>query len=188
MKDKSDKNPEQQTILPDTGAEIRAAGPADAALIADVSRRTFYDTFASQNTPENMEKFMNTQFTRKTLMSELNDPQNIFFLAFYQNELAGYLKLRDHQPEQLQNIPAIEVVRIYSVSSMIGKGIGKVLMQTAIDEAINRSKSVVWLGVWEKNQRAIDFYTKWGFIKFGEHAFILGNDIQTDWLMKKDIR
>ena len=168
---------------------IRPATHRDAELIADLSRETFYDTFVSQNTPANMDKFMQNQFTKDMLMKELYDQENLFFIAYHDNQLAGYLKLRDGKnPDQLQNLPAIEIVRIYSVKSMIGKGIGKALMQTSIDTAVKRNKEVIWLGVWERNQRAIDFYSKWGFEKFGEHDFILGNDIQTDWLMKKDLQ
>ena len=167
---------------------IRIATEKDATLIADISRQTFYETFASQNTSENMEKFMNTQFAREKLIAELSDPENIFLLAYQDEQLAGYVKLRDSQnPEQLENSAAIEIVRIYSTTSMIGKGIGKILMQTCLNIAQKRNKAIVWLGVWERNQRAIDFYIKWGFEKFGEHDFILGNDIQTDWLMKKHI-
>jgi diamine N-acetyltransferase len=166
----------------------RIASEKDAALIADISRQTFYETFSPQNTPENMDKFMNFQFTREKLMAELHDPENIFLLAYHGDKLAGYAKLRDSEhTEHLENSAAIEIVRIYSITSMIGKGIGKLLMQTCIDIARNRNKAIVWLGVWEKNQRAIDFYTAWGFEKFGEQNFILGNDVQTDWLMKKHI-
>ncbi len=165
---------------------VRLATEADAELIADISRQTFYDTFVSHNTKENMDKFMTSQFSKERLMSELNDVENIFFLTYVNDQLAGYAKLRDSRnPEQLQNVPAIEIMRIYSTTAMIGKGIGKLLMETSIAEAIKRKKEILWLGVWEKNQRAIDFYNKWGFEKFGEHNFILGNDVQTDWLMKK---
>ena len=69
----------------------------------------------------------------------------------------------------------------------IGKGVGKKLMEASIDIAKEKGKKALWLGVWENNQRAIDFYTKWGFQKFSEHAFMLGNEIQTDWLMKKPV-
>jgi diamine N-acetyltransferase len=166
----------------------RIATEKDAALVADISRETFHTTFASQNTPENMDKFMNTQFAREKLMAELSDPENIFLLAYYGKEVAGYAKLRDSEyPEHLENSAAIEIVRIYSIASMIGKGVGRVLMQTCIDIARKRGKAIVWLGVWEKNQRAIDFYNSWGFEKFGEHDFVLGNDVQRDWLMKKHI-
>ncbi|MBC7828075.1 MAG: GNAT family N-acetyltransferase [Chitinophagaceae bacterium] len=167
---------------------IRMATAQDAELIADISRQTFYEAFAAQNTAENMEQFMNTQFEKGRLMAELGDPENIFLLAYQDDELAGYVKLRDSEnPQHLENAAAIEIVRIYTTASMIGKGIGKVLMQACIDIAKKRDKAIVWLGVWERNQRAIGFYTKWGFEKFSEHDFILGNDIQTDWLMKKHI-
>lgn len=167
---------------------IRFVSEKDAALIADISRQTFYETFASQNTTGDMDKFMNTQFAREKLMAELSDPENIFFMAYVENEPAGYVKMRDSQnPEHLEDSAAIEIVRIYSVTAMIGKGIGKLLIQTCIDIARKRNKAIIWLGVWERNHRAIDFYTKWGFEKFGEHDFILGNDVQKDWLMKKHL-
>ena len=135
------------------------------------------------------ELWQQNQFAKDKLMEELHERENLFFVAYYGDEIAGYLKLRDGKnPDQLQKVPAIEIVRIYSRTPMIGKGIGRALMQTSIDTAIERNKDVIWLGVWEKNQRAIDFYAKWGFEKFGEHDFILGNDVQTDWLMKKDLR
>ena len=167
---------------------VRPATMEDAELIADLSRETFFETFASQNTTADMDKFMQTQFAKDKLMEELNERENLFFLAYIDNQVAGYLKLGDgRSPVQLKNVSAIEIVRIYSIASMIGKGIGKALMQTSIKTAIERNKDIIWLGVWERNLRAIDFYQKWGFEKFGEHDFILGNDIQTDWLMKKHL-
>lgn len=84
-------------------------------------------------------------------------------------------------------IHALEIARIYAVSSMIGKGIGSVLMEKSIEIAKEKEKKCVWLGVWQENQRAIDFYTRWGFEKFASHDFILGDDVQKDWLMKKMI-
>ena len=167
---------------------VRLARKEDGGLIADISRQTFYETFSANNSPENMAKFFNLQFSRENLVDELNDVHNIFFLAYFEEQVAGYLKLRDHlAPPELKNLPGLEIMRIYSVTGMIGKGIGRLLMQTSIDEAIKRNKSVIWLGVWEHNHRAIDFYQKWGFEKFGEHDFVLGDDVQTDWLMKLNI-
>jgi ribosomal protein S18 acetylase RimI-like enzyme len=74
------------------------------------------------------------------------------------------------------------------VTNSIGKGIGKALMLKCIEIAREKKSDVLWLGVWENNQRAIDFYTKWGFEKFSTHIFMLGDDPQTDWLMKKELR
>jgi ribosomal protein S18 acetylase RimI-like enzyme len=90
-------------------------------------------------------------------------------------------------PSGLINQSCIEIARIYSAQHAIGKGVGKRLMQTCHEIANQKNKSILWLGVWEKNQRAIDFYAKWGFEKFGEQNFVLGNDVQRDWLMKKSL-
>ena len=167
---------------------IRFATEKDAELIADLSRQTFFDSFAEHNSKENMDKFMTEQFTRQKLINEVAQPWHIFFLAFRDEQPVGYVKMRDASvPLHLVSQPCIEIARIYSVQQTIGKGVGKMLMQTCHKIANQKNKKVLWLGVWEKNQRAIDFYTKWGFEKFGEQNFVLGDDIQTDWLMKKDL-
>ena len=165
---------------------LRQATKQDAVLIADISRQTFYDTFAAYNTQEDMSKFLNEQFTRGKLMLEVGASENTFLLAYHDAEIAGYVKLRESKPpKSLQNNRALEIARIYSMTHMIGKGIGKLLMQASLDLAKAKEKETVWLGVWEKNQRAIEFYTKWGFEKFDETYFLLGDDMQRDWLMRK---
>lgn len=167
---------------------IRHATKEDAWLIADISHQTFYDTFVKLNSKDDMDKFLNEQFTKGRLMMEVGAPDNTFLLAYSDDELAGYAKLRDNSfPATLQCKNALEIARLYSITTMIGKGIGKILMEASIDIARQKNKSVVWLGVWEKNQRAIDFYARWGFEKFDETDFLLGNDVQRDWLMKKYI-
>ena len=167
---------------------IREATKKDATLIADLSRTTFYETFAADNTVEDMKIFLEQQFTRGRLMLEVGRLENIFLLAYQGEEVAGYVKLRNGKPPAaLGNRSAMEIARLYAVTSQIGKGIGSALMQAAIERATEKRKEMVWLGVWEKNQRAIDFYTRWGFEKFGETDFLLGNDMQVDWLMKKQL-
>lgn len=167
---------------------IRIATPDDAALIADLSRQTFYDAFAAGNTPENMDKFLNEQFSREKLMAEVSDPASIFLLAMMGDEVAGYAHIRESaNPPELGSLPAIEIARIYAVTTTIGKGVGSALIQRCLAIAQEKQRSVIWLGVWEHNQRAIDFYTKWGFNKFSEHIFVVGDDPQTDWLMKKEL-
>ena len=166
---------------------IRYATQKDAGLIADLSRQTFYEAFASQNTKENMEKFMNEQFSKAALSREVGAPGNIFFLAYDSEDPVGYVKMRESiNPQKLGNARAIEIARIYATTHSIGKGVGKILMQRCIDIALERKKDIIWLGVWEHNQRAIEFYGKWGFEKFDTHTFMLGDDPQTDWLMKKE--
>ena len=168
---------------------MRLATIADAETIAEFSRRTFYETFAPHNTTDDMELFMNEQFTRQLLIEEVGVPSNIFFLAYAGAELAGYIKLRDGiNPKELNGFGALEIARIYAAIEMIGKGVGNVLMQQAINIAQEKNKEFVWLAVWKKNNRAIDFYTRWGFKKFGQQVFLLGRDVQKDWLMKKALR
>jgi diamine N-acetyltransferase len=167
---------------------IRYATAADVALVADISRRTFYDTFAVYNTPEDMDLFMKEQFADHQVAAELADPSNTFLLAFTGDELAGYACLRESaNPEVLGDIPAVEIGRLYASQQTIGKGIGSTLMQQCIDIARQKQKTAIWLGVWEKNERAIAFYTRWGFERIGDHEFVLGTDVQTDWLMKKAV-
>ncbi|MEP6512519.1 MAG: GNAT family N-acetyltransferase [Parafilimonas sp.] len=165
---------------------VRYAALEDANLIAELSRKTFYDSFAAYNTKEDMDKFMNEIFAQENLVAEVGAQGNIFLLAFCNDDAAGYVRMRESEiPKVLNTAEAIEIARIYAVENAIGKGIGSALMEKCIDVALEMNKEIIWLGVWEKNQRAIDFYTRWGFEKFGEHEFILGNDVQTDWLMKK---
>lgn len=167
---------------------IREATVNDARLIADISHQTFYETFAAYNRKEDMDKFLSQQFTKGRLMMEVGSKQNIFLLAYDSNDLAGYVKIRDERiPPSMGKVNALEIARLYAMTNQIGKGIGSVLMQACIDIAKQRDKEVLWLGVWEKNQRAIDFYTKWGFEKFDETDFLLGDDMQRDWLMKKKL-
>lgn len=170
------------------GIQIQYATAADAEQIAVLSRQTFYDTFAASNTKEDMDKFMNESFSMEALMNEVTAAGNIFLVALLEGELVGYAKLvLSVNPPELGEAAAIEIGRIYAAQKTIGRGIGKALMQRCLQVAAEKGKEFIWLGVWEHNQRAIDFYTRFGFEKFGEHDFVLGNDVQTDWLMKKKI-
>lgn len=166
---------------------IRYAGIEDAELIADLSRRTFHETFGYVNTKANMDKFMNEQFTREKLINEVSEPGNIFLLAFDGDVPVGYVRMREGEKYPEFGRDAIEIVRIYSVNSYLGTGVGQQLMRQCVFIAKEIKKEIIWLGVWEKNKRAITFYTKWGFEKFAEHEFLLGDDVQTDWLMMKKI-
>ena len=167
---------------------LREATRDDAVLIADISRQTFYDTFAADNTAADMEKFLAEQFTKGKLMLEVGFRENTFLLAYFNDEVAGYAKLRDGKlPIELTGQQALEIARLYVVKDFIGKGIGAALMQASVERAKKTGKAWIWLGVWERNQRAIDFYHRWGFQKFGECDFLLGDDRQLDWLMKKEL-
>ncbi len=165
---------------------IRFADSKDAALIAAISRTTFYDTFAASNTASDMELFLKEQFTTSSLIAEVSVKSNIFLLVYCNDSVAGYVKLRDVQkPRGLEAFSAMEIARIYVIREMLGQGIGKMLMQFVVDLCRQRTYDVIWLSVWEKNQRAFDFYTSWGFTIFDQQVFVLGKDLQNDWLMLK---
>lgn len=162
---------------------VRRALVKDAALIAGLSRITFYQTFAKDNTEADMNMFMNEQFTTEMLMKEVEDDNDVFLLAYQGDEALGYARMRVNN--KFKDEAAVEIARIYALDKAIGKGVGKALMHACLQIAEKMQMKAVWLGVWEKNHRAIAFYTKWGFEKFDEHKFLLGTDMQTDHLMKK---
>ena len=160
----------------------------DAEIIAAISSKTFYDSFAAQNTKEDVDKHLEEYYNVAKMKEELTDTKNIFLLAYYEEALVGYAKMREDAKEESKSLlQPIEIERIYSVKNMIGKGVGKALMQECLAIAKQKNKETIWLGVWEKNLAAISFYTKWGYEKFGQHIFVVGNDPQTDLLMKKKI-
>lgn len=167
---------------------VRKANLPDAALVADLSRATFTGTFASFNTEANMDKFLRESFSKEQLIAEVGQPGNHFFLAYENDIPVGYCRVReDNNPPELEGKQTIEISRIYAVREAIGKGVGKLLMQTCFDLGRALGKEIAWLGVWEHNKPAIAFYEKWGFTRFSEHPFILGDDVQTDWLLRKSL-
>ena len=167
--------------------KIRRASATDAQDIAAFSRKSFYESFADQNTKENMEKFM-LRFSMDVLAGEVSDPSNIFYLAMENDTIAGYIKLIEAKipiPGNYQK--AFEICRIYVDKSRIGQGIGNKLMKQGLEIAQELEGKIVWLGVWEHNVSALIFYKKWGFERFSKHTFMLGDDPQTDWLLKKEL-
>jgi len=173
---------------------IRKAIIEDAELIADLSRKTFYDTFAKDNTEEDMNIFMNEQFSKEKLMKQVEDNQDTFLLVFDKDDTLeesclGYVRLTERSEDRNESLfkdkQYIELARIYVVQSAKRRGIGKILVQESIDIAKSLNKEIIWLGVWEKNPSAIAFYEKMGFKSFGSHDFLLGHDLQTDLLFYK---
>lgn len=165
---------------------VREAALKDAALLCALGRQTFTDSFGSANTPENMKMYLEKTFSVERLKNEILEPGTVFMIIEDGDAVAGYVKIRTgHKPEQLQNINALEIERLYATKHYIGKQVGKLLMDTALTYAKDHGYSCVWLGVWEHNHRAMRFYEKYGFEQFGSHVFEVGTDPQTDLLMKK---
>ncbi|MFZ6013674.1 MAG: GNAT family N-acetyltransferase [Bacteroidota bacterium] len=167
---------------------IRPCTISDIGTILALGIKTFRDTFAEYNTAENMRQYLEKTFTPGQLAKEFNETGSAFFLALDGELQVGYAKVRtSEKPEGLGSISALEIERIYAVQEYIGRGVGQTLMETCISHAKQLGCDTIWLGVWEYNPRAIAFYEKWGFEKFGEHVFMVGNDPQTDFLLKKKL-
>lgn len=165
--------------------EIRKVTTNDLEELQKIGRLTFYETFASDNTVENMNKYLDEAFSFTKLATELSDNNAEFYFATIDNKVLGYLKLNFGQSQtELQDNKAVEIERIYVLKEYHGKGVGQLLYDQAIKIARQKNADYVWLGVWEKNPRAINFYKKNGFVEFDKHIFKLGNDEQTDIMMK----
>src|SRR6266404_6364135 len=167
---------------------IRRATVADATLLADLGRRIFYETFAADNTPEDMAAYLATSFSREQLAAELADPRATFLNVEINATAVGYAMLRSGEtPKEVSGEKPIEVVRFYVSQEWHGRGIGESLMQRCLEETRRRDYQTLWLGVWERNSLARAFYRKWNFRAVGEHVFQLGADLQNDILMQRKL-
>ena len=168
-----------------TTFNITTATVSDAAALTALSITTFRDTFEQDNRAEDMDKYVAEQMTVAQLTKELGDTRSVFFLMHDDAALMGYAKMRTSEnPDGLHATNPIEIERIYIAKDYHGRKAGAALMQHCINHATTNGHDVLWLGVWEHNTRARLFYERWGFRLFGEHVFMLGNDEQTDVLMK----
>ena len=167
---------------------IRAATPADAAILNELGASTFRETFDGTTSPENMAAYMSVAFTLEALAAELADPKSTFFIVESNQEAIAYLKLYDGgAPDCVSDPHAIELSRLYVKQEFIAQKIGALLMQKALDEARNKGCKTIFLGVWEHKERAKIFYHKWGFKRVGEHVFQMGDDPQIDWWMERKL-
>jgi diamine N-acetyltransferase len=155
--------------------------------LVELSRTTFTETFADANTPENMAAYLDECMTPTALEQELKDVDNKFYFICHEQRPVGYLKLRITQPNAHFNEMQLEIERIYVLREFQGKKFGVALMQFAFEFAKQHCIKRVWLGVWEHNHKAIQFYRGFGFEIFGSHIFTLGADPQTDLLMHRDL-
>lgn len=150
-----------------------------------ISQQTFIETFAGSNSEENIKDYVNNSLSIQQLSTELSQNNSTFYFATHNNTIIGYLKLNyaDAQTE-LKNENAIEVERIYVLKEYHGKKVAQLLFEKALITAKEKNAAYIWLGVWEHNPRAISFYNKYGFVAFNKHIFRLGNEDQTDIMMK----
>ena len=160
----------------------------DLRILQEISYETFNETFKDQNSPENMKAYLERAFNLKQLEKELSNISSEFFFIYFNNEVAGYLKVNtnDAQSEEMGD-ESLEIERIYIKSQFQKHGLGKYLINKAIEIAMEQNKKKIWLGVWEKNENAIAFYKKMGFVQTGAHSFYMGDEEQIDFIMTKSL-
>jgi ribosomal protein S18 acetylase RimI-like enzyme len=164
---------------------IKKASLSDLAALQQIGSTTFVQTFAAHNSEADMAAYLETSYSLEKLTNELNNPFSEFYFACIHEQVVGYLKINTGtaQTEQ-KDLGAFEIERIYVDAAYLGKRVGQILFEKAIELAKEKNVSYVWLGVWEENHRALAFYKKNGFVPFDKHIFKLGNDAQTDIMMK----
>ena len=156
--------------------------------LREVAISSYQDAFASFNTPENMEAYYSGAYNLTTLNRELTEPSSKLFLACEDEKIVGFSRLREsNEVADLLGKNVVELQRLYVLTEAHGKSVGKLLMEASLNYAVGKGYDWIWLGVWERNFKAQNFYNKWGFEKFSEHVFWMGDDAQTDWLLKKKL-
>jgi ribosomal protein S18 acetylase RimI-like enzyme len=168
---------------------IEKVTPADINPLQTIGKQTFVQTFAQHNSEQNMIQYLNESFNQQKLSDEISQDGSEFYFAKTGGEVIGYLKINAGGSQtEIQASNALEIERIYVLQEYHGKKVGQLLYEWAIQIAGNRKVDYVWLGVWEHNAKAIRFYEKNGFVPFSKHVFRLGDDEQTDIMMKKNLQ
>lgn len=167
---------------------IHKAELGDLSTVQQIARETFTETFAEANTDEDMRKYLRENFSDTKVSAELSHPDSQFYIAWEGGAPVGYLKINTGEAQtEPQGETALEIERIYVKNAYHGKKVGQQLYEQALAVAREKNKTILWLGVWEENPKAIRFYEKNGFVAFDKHIFRFGDDAQTDVLMRKEL-
>ncbi|TDM33244.1 GNAT family N-acetyltransferase [Macrococcoides canis] len=167
---------------------IRACTVEDKSALKEIAYQTFDETFRADNKKENIDEYLKNAFTDEKVLAELQNPDSFFYFIYYEDTLAGYLKLNinEAQTESFEG-ENLEIERIYILKQFQKKRLGKQLYDKALEVARRLSRERIWLGVWEKNSNAIAFYEQLGFNKIDQHSFYMGDEQQIDYIMMKSI-
>jgi len=160
----------------------------DLQPLVEISIKTFISAFENQNNPEDFKIYINKAFSKEQLKKELLHPNVRFYFVYSEKTLVGYFKLNEKEAQtESFGSSSVEIERIYVLEEFQGQQIGKHMLFKIIEMAKQERTSFIWLGVWEMNTAAIRFYERHGFVKFDTHPYYIGNDRQTDWLMRLDL-
>ncbi len=167
---------------------LRQCTIKDLDQLVKISQKTFIEAFAKQNNQDDFEHYLNTALSKETIASELDHPDSLFYFVMKEDQTIGFLKINAAKAQtDIFDETSYELERIYLLSGYQNLGIGQWMLEEIIQLAQDDRKDFIWLGVWEENIRAIRFYEKMGFVKFGKHPYYIGKDKQMDWLMKLDL-
>jgi ribosomal protein S18 acetylase RimI-like enzyme len=165
---------------------VRQATALDAGLLTELGKRSFYEAFSDQTTPQDMQAHLNTAFNKKEIETQLTDAHSLFIIVEMQSEPAGYAFLYPTIPPNcIKDTTTIQLVRFYLLKKYYGRGVGNALMRTCIKESRAGGHQSIWLSSWELNQRANSFYKKWQFKIVGRQKFTVGSDIQNDFIFMR---
>ncbi len=168
---------------------VRSATPADAAMLAELAARTFYDTFADSNTSEDMQTFLTSTYSEEIQRKEIEDASLTTLLAECDGTLAGFAQIKmGKAPDCVKGPSPSEIKRFYVEKTFHGRGVAQELMRAAEAIARDAGAKTIWLGVWEHNDRAIAFYRKIGFFEVGNQPFLVGTDLQTDLVLERPLQ
>ncbi|HCA07175.1 GNAT family N-acetyltransferase [Chryseobacterium sp.] len=169
--------------------DIKKITVDDIDQLQKIGKQTFYETFSTYNTDEDMQKYVTESFSVAQLNTELNNENSEFYFAEINKKTVGYLKLNyGISQTELKDDKTLEIERIYVLKGFHGKKIGQILCDQAINIAKQKNVDFIWLGVWGENLKAIHFYKKNGFVEFDKHIFKLGDKEQTDMMMKLKLK
>lgn len=165
---------------------IRKAKIEEVPAIRELAIEVYTDTFADSNTPENLQAFFRDSYDLEKFKTEFYEADSVLYIALDNLKIIGFLRLRkSNEVAHLLGTNTIELHRMYIHRDYHGTAVARKLIEQAFEYAKKKNYEWMWLGVWEKNPRAQKFYAKWGFERFSEHIFQMGDDPQTDWLLKK---
>ena len=157
-------------------------------MLAALGAATFVETFGADNSPEDIKAYVEKNFRADVQSRELDDPSVVVFVAEVDDMPAGFAKLqRSDAPACVEGAAPIEIARIYVGAAHHGRGIGAALMNACLDRARSLGATTIWLGVWERNERAQTFYRRFGFADRGDHVFTVGSDDQRDIIMARAV-
>lgn len=160
----------------------------ELTILRNLAEQTFRSTYAHLNDPLHFEEYIAKHFQLSKLKAEWANPNSYFYFALVDGLIGGYLKLNTGDAQTESKLPnALEVERIYVKKTYQGRGVGRYLIQQSQVIALELQLNQIWLGVWEENPKAIRFYEKNGFKKFGKHIFKVGPEEQIDYLMKLEL-